>query len=367
MFKSSRKRSTISHAIFISMTLCTLILTTVFIALGTNAKAAVTGLVAPPGVAATGTVSATGTATAAVTARAVMVHTPNGVIRMTYNAGSKSLTLNPNLIGFTPNSPHPVHIEQSTCPTTGAAAGAATSTAATPAPTGTSTSTAAPTAAATSLYSTTLTADATGNIKNTATITSVTTPLTASNMRIQIYNGTGTAAAQKVAIACGNIKPYNPASATATATGTVTETSTAVATGTAPGAAGNTFSAIIGPTADPNEQSNGVAQLSLANGTLTVQMNVHGLAPNSNHAAHLHTGTCQTIGNIVYNLGTLTADSQGTATLTKTFPNVTSIPDNGWAAQVHYGTNLNDPAQYNPIMCGTVRLSKGQPSSTPTP
>ncbi|GLV59335.1 hypothetical protein KDH_61620 [Dictyobacter sp. S3.2.2.5] len=366
MFKSSRKRSAVSRAIAISTTLCTLILMTVFIALSNNARAAVTQTEATP--VATGTSSSTGAGT---TGRAMMMHTPNGVIRMTYNASNKSLMLTPNIIGLTPNSSHPLQIEQGTCASAGAAAGSATSTATTPVATATKGTTTTPSAqaspttaatATTGLYSTTLTADATGRVQNSATITNVSTPLTASNLRAQLYTGAGT---QKTALSCGDIKPYNPSSATAT--GTAVATSTAVATGTATGAGGNTFAAQLGPVNNPNEKSAGIAQLSVNNGTLTVQLNVRGLAPNSSHSAHIHNGTCPTIGSVLYNLGTLTADAQGNATVTKTFPNVTSIPDNKWAAQVHYGTDLSNQSQYNPIMCGTVHTGTSQPSATATP
>ncbi|GCE20160.1 hypothetical protein [Dictyobacter kobayashii] len=382
MLKLSRHKSVILKVTAISVTLCMLILTTVFLAFSPFARASSSH----PAATATGTALATGTATtsgatsAVVAAHAYMQHTPNGAIRMTYNAGSKTLSLNPSMNGFAPNSTHPVQIEQGNCRAAGAAQGAATTTASTPLATATTAGTASatktsPTGTATATtYSTTLTSDATGHIRGNATINNVSAPPSTSNLRVRIYNGPGLQnAAQKVAIACGNIKQYNPNSNAATPTSTGTgftnsaATSTVTATGTATGASGNTFVAMMGPTDSPNEQASGTTQLSLANGTLTVQMNVHGLAPNSTHSAHIHTGNCQNIGNVVYNLGTLTADAQGNASLNTTVKNVTSIPDNGLAAQVHYGTSLNDPGQYNPIMCGNVRLNKNQPSATSTP
>ncbi|GCE31771.1 hypothetical protein KDA_72550 [Dictyobacter alpinus] len=391
MLKQARLKSTLIRSMFIILTFCMLILTTAFVSFGVYARGATaarlpdppTTPVATETTSATGTATGTGTATTTVTAQAVMQHTPNGVIRMTYNANDKTLTLNPSMSGFKPNSTHPVKIEQASCRTAGVGGGTATATGATPTEKATvsgttahvsSTSTSTP-----NQYSTTLTVDSTGHLKNSATIYNVSAAPSAPNMRVTVYNGPGLQTAEeKVAIACGAIKPYTPAAATATATNTgtatvtntgtatavSTATETATATSTATAGSGTMFSADMGPTDNPNERASGTAQLSLSDGTLTVEMNVRGLAPNSTHDAHLHSGTCKNIGNVVYDLGTLTATSQGTASLTKTFKNVTSIPENDLAAQVHYGTNLNDQAQYNPIMCGNVRINQNQ-STTP--
>ncbi|GER90752.1 hypothetical protein KDW_49140 [Dictyobacter vulcani] len=390
MLKPSGLKRTISCVTFISITLCTLILMCMLLLFSTYTKAAeahISTTGADP--LATTTAAATGTASATVTAHAIMRHTPYGYIHMTYNANTKSLTLDPSLSGFKPNSTHVVQIEQGTCPAMGSSGESSfdedntstqdntsaedstsaednTAATATPGATATGTATqASPTAMpAVSLYSTMLTSDATGQIKSSATINHVNTPPTPNNMHVSVYNGSALKTAeQKVAIACGNIKSYQPktSSATATATGT------APATGTATGTTGNTFTANMGPTNSPNEHSTGLARLSLTKGTLSVQFKAKGLAPNSTHAVRVYSGTCQNIGSVAYDLGTITADSEGKVDLSKTFKNVTSIPDNNLAAQVHYGTHLNDQVQNNPIMCGNIHLDKNQPSATATP
>ncbi|BCL77920.1 hypothetical protein ccbrp13_03850 [Ktedonobacteria bacterium brp13] len=246
-----------------------------------------------------------------------------------------------------------------------------------------------------------VTADEIGNVNFNGTVNNVTTPPSTTGLRISVYNGPQMQTnVQKVVIACGDIRPQNrTASSTSNSdtassndnnttangdnssnsgnsnsstnsttssneTSTTNSSATAAATGTSTSTSPNTYVAQFGYTQFPNEHANGTAVLGLNNGTLTVQFTAHGLVPNSSHAAHLHAGTCQQIGKILYDLSPIQADSKGNATKTMTFSHVSSIPNNGLAAQVHYGTDLSKQETYNPIMCGNVVTGNAQTSQS---
>jgi len=307
---------------------------------------------------------------ATTTAHAVMRHIPTGNVTMTYNPNSKNLAVKAMMIGLMPMSIHPVQIEKGTCSNAGQG---------------------------TVLYSlNNVTADKIGNVNFNGTVNNVTTPPSTSGLRISVYNGPRMQTTdQKVVIACGDIKPQNKTASsdtsnnetassndnnttassdnssnsnnnnnnsTSSTTSITNSSATAAATGTSTSTNPNTYIAHLGYTQSPNEHANGTAVLRLNNGTLTVQFTAHGLVPNSSHAAHLHAGTCQQIGKIVYDLSPLQADSKGNVTKTMTFSHVSSIPNNGLAAQVHYGTDLSKQESYNPIMCGNVVTGSAQTS-----
>src|SRR5262249_39680474 len=70
--------------------------------------------------------------------------------------------------------------------------------------------------------------------------------------------------------------------------------------------------------------------------SLQVQMALTGLAPNSTHAAHIHTGSCAQQGAAIHGLQDIKADGQGKATLNQTITNVEGgIPSSGWYLNVH--------------------------------
>src|SRR5262249_27773099 len=65
--------------------------------------------------------------------------------------------------------------------------------------------------------------------------------------------------------------------------------------------------------------------------TLTVTVNASGVTPGM-HAAHIHTGSCQSQGGVLYMLMDFTADSNGQiVNQTRTVAGVTTpIPANAW-------------------------------------
>lgn len=96
--------------------------------------------------------------------------------------------------------------------------------------------------------------------------------------------------------------------------------------------------------------------------TLTVHVTAHGFVPGSSHAAHIHEGSCEAQGAVVYALPDLVADSNGRISSTATISNVTSPPPaTGWYLNIHRGTSSNimlpngDPAlAFRPLLCGDI-------------
>jgi hypothetical protein len=100
--------------------------------------------------------------------------------------------------------------------------------------------------------------------------------------------------------------------------------------------------------------------------TLQVQYAFTGLAPNSTHPMHVHSGHCYSPGPILYDLKTITADGAGNGSGTATASNVTtSEPSSGWYIDLHNGTGSSSFDQLV-LTCaaitGLVGVS-GQPAS----
>ncbi|MBO0838614.1 MAG: CHRD domain-containing protein [Actinobacteria bacterium] len=95
--------------------------------------------------------------------------------------------------------------------------------------------------------------------------------------------------------------------------------------------------------------------------TLSVSVEAAGLKPNTRHAAHIHSGSCQVQGPVVYGLPDLVAGADGTATLKATVNGVmTPPPAQGWYVNVHEGdmnqilVNGQPGPLFQPVLCGNV-------------
>jgi len=178
-------------------------------------------------------------------------------------------------------------------------------------------------------------ADAKGVGTSTTTIQNVKT-VQASAWYIVVHNGPGLAAANEaIPIACGDL--------TVSKLSPTSSLSVRVPLNSA-------------PASSPNEAASGTTQLALTGTTLTVRLTLNGLQPRSSHAAHIHTGSCQSQGAVIYPLSNVVADASGKANETTTIKNVKSVPASGWYVNVHYGTNMTNQADFNPIACGNVTL-----------
>lgn len=97
--------------------------------------------------------------------------------------------------------------------------------------------------------------------------------------------------------------------------------------------------------------------------TLTVTLNATGLEPGSAHAAHLHAGSCQAQGGVLFMFQDFTANAQGNiVNQVRTVTGVTSNPD---MAQTYFNLHLGDMNQildaagnptpaFRPVLCQNV-------------
>src|SRR5262249_31974722 len=89
--------------------------------------------------------------------------------------------------------------------------------------------------------------------------------------------------------------------------------------------------------------------------------NLQAFVASSAHAGQILTGTCAAPGSVLYALGDISADVQGTATGAKTLTGVAVAPPvSGWIVVVRSGPTaaIGTPAapspQAQPILCGPL-------------
>jgi hypothetical protein len=121
----------------------------------------------------------------------------------------------------------------------------------------------------------------------------------------------------------------------------------------------------VTPVRNPVEFSMGAVDGNGVTGTVTIQdqagagstvtVALQGLPPNSQHAGHVHVGSCAAQGAILAGLNPITADAQGAGSAT-----TTGVPDDllvsGYYVQYHVA--LSPPG--DPISCGNI---PGAPAS----
>lgn len=241
------------------------------------------------------------------TATATLKHVPNGTADLSWNPTSHMLTVKIALVGLAPSSIHPSHIHTGSCSKQGGV-----------------------------IYPLqNIVADAHG-VGMATTMVSVPKGIPASGWYVNVHNGPGLSPSdQFLPIVCSDV---SNSSTSTTAAQSVHITLTAA------------------PGASAGEAASGMAQLSLSGSTLTVKLTLSGLEPNSAHAAHIHSGSCESQGAVVYPLTSVMADASGNATVTTTINNVSSIPASGWYVNVHHSTALSTQTGFDPIACGNVTV-----------
>jgi hypothetical protein len=248
-------------------------------------------------------------ATLQTQAQATLSHTPVGTSDLTWNATSQTLTVKIAMSGLAPSSTHPAHIHAGSCNSNGAI-----------------------------IYPLTpVVANNMGVGTSETTITGVKGGIPASSWSINVHNGPNLSSAiGSTPIACTNVT--NP---------TLTPSTTS----------NQSVHLTFGGTSAPNESAHGTAQLSVANGKLTVEITMSGLASNSTHMAHVHKGSCEAQGPVLYSLNPVVADVSGKGTSTTVVPNVSAISASGWSVNVHQASTtdaLSTQAGFNPIACGNI-------------
>ncbi len=98
----------------------------------------------------------------------------------------------------------------------------------------------------------------------------------------------------------------------------------------------------------------GTGKIVKGTGTFTVTIKLTGMAPNSSHISHVHTGSCAKNGGVAYALTQVIANSSGSATITSTVPAAYSVPAGGWYVNVHHGPDFSAPANGPSISCGDL-------------
>lgn len=247
--------------------------------------------------------SAGSSTTGAQPVHVVLHHIPMGTATLTYDAGSGALTVEVKLTGLAPMSAHPSHIHSGSCEAQGNVEYPLNA----------------------------ITADGGGNADVMTTVNSVKEGKIPDGMwYVNVHNGPGLAPAEQFEpIACGDV--HNSSGATTVAVPLTT-----------------------GPLGVAGQSASGTADLTLSGGSLTVVLVVHGLAPNSAHIAHIHGGSCEKQGAVVYPLNQLAADANGDATSTTTIANVAAIASGQWYVNVHRGPALTDQTGFDPVACGDV-------------
>lgn len=255
---------------------------------------------------------ATATSTSVTTgtsAQATLKHTPTGTANLMWDHTTKMLTVQVTLTGLAPNSVHPSHIHEGSCVRQGKV-----------------------------LYPlSNLVADTHGAAHATTRL-SLPSGIPARGIYLNVHNGPGLAPTdQFLPVACSDIVNHDT-SLRSNQTVQLTLQSA--------------------PESSQNENVSGVTHLSLSGRTLKVQMEISGLQPNSQHAAHIHSGSCASQGPVLYPLETIKANAAGKATITTTIQNVTAIPATGWYVNVHRSTDLSTQTGFDPIACGDVTLNQ---------
>jgi CHRD domain len=244
-----------------------------------------------------------------LTAGAALKHMPQGSALLTWTPNNQTLNVNVRLYGLAPNSTHPAQIHNGSCSKQGPV-----------------------------LYPLqNMVADAHGVADTTTQIKNVKNGIAASGWYVNVHNGPALSPAdQFLALACGNIS--NPAPVTTS----LQQVNTPL---------------ISAPGSSASESTHGSARLTLSKSTLTVTLTVSGMQPQSSHAAHIHAGSCQSQGAVVYPLNTIKADASGNATVTTAIQNVKTIPASGWYINIHNSTDLSTQTGFDPIACGNVQTT----------
>ncbi|MGH2506687.1 MAG: CHRD domain-containing protein [Ktedonobacteraceae bacterium] len=241
-------------------------------------------------------------------ATATLKHTPTGTANLSWDHTTRMLTVQVMLTGLAPHSIHPNHIHEGSCASQGKV-----------------------------LYPlTNLVVDEHGAAQATTKI-HLLNGIPAKGLYLNVHNGPAlTTAAQFLPIACSDIINQD--------TSLRSDQTVVLA-----------FPAA--PSGSLNENANGMTNLSLSGHTLTVKLELSGLQPYSQHAAHIHSGSCVSQGAVIYPLNTVKADAAGKATVTTIIQNVTTIPSTGWYVNVHRNTDLSTQTGFDPIACGDVVLN----------
>jgi hypothetical protein len=97
----------------------------------------------------------------------------------------------------------------------------------------------------------------------------------------------------------------------------------------------------------------GTITLTTGTATMTVELKITGLAADSQHVSHVHIGSCQAPGGIIFALNQVAADGDGKAD-TKTIVQALYPPASGhWYVVVYAGPDMQGPNSTY-LLCGNL-------------
>jgi hypothetical protein len=235
---------------------------------------------------------------------------PSGTVTLTWDPQTKFVTAKMAMVGLTPGSTHAMHIHQGKCTDQGDVL----------------------------IPFLDVTADKTGQINDTIMSAQPSDTGLAAGTLLNIHlapaNELGKPGSQTyMPISCADIDP----------------------------AAGATLQMAPLPQFGDHPQSQAILTYDTTAKTLTVSARATGLVAGSAHAVHIHSGSCDSQGEVKYHLNDLVAKPDGVAETTTVIQNVDQAPPaSGWYVNVHLGAHDQiekdgKPTLYfAPILCGNV-------------
>jgi len=262
----------------------------------------------------TATTSATTSATATASGVAgspvnvTLGDQPSGTVALSWDPQTKNVSAKLQMVGFTPGSSHAMHIHQGSCASQGDVL--------VPFP------------------------DVTdgGAIDTTVTSSQPSAAGLAAGTFLNIHLAS---AAQMGAPGSLGYTPISCADITPAASATLT----------------------MAPLPEPGQHPQGSAKLTYdpAKKALSVAVTASGLVAGSDHAVHIHLGSCDAQGAVKYPLDDLVASPTGAAETTTVIQNVDQAPPaSGWYFNVHLGSssqieqNGQPTLYFQPIICGNI-------------
>lgn len=97
----------------------------------------------------------------------------------------------------------------------------------------------------------------------------------------------------------------------------------------------------------------GTISVTIETASLTIELKITGLQPDSLHVSHIHVGSCSARGAIKYALNQVVADGQGDADI-RTTVKASYPPASGtWYVVVHAGPDMQG-SNSNYLLCGNI-------------
>jgi hypothetical protein len=256
------------------------------------------------------TTSATASGVAGSPVNVALGDQPSGTVALSWDPQTKNVSAKLQMVGFTPGSSHAMHIHQGSCASQGDVL--------VPFPD--------------------VTANDGGAIDTTVTSSQPSAAGLAAGTFLNIHLAP---AAQLGAPGSLGYTPISCADITPSASTTLT----------------------MAPLPEPGQHPQGSAKLIYdpAKKALSVAVTASGLVAGSEHAVHIHLGSCGSQGVVKYPLDDLVASPTGAAETTTAIQNVDQAPPaSGWYINVHLGSssqieqNGQPTLYFQPIICGNI-------------